>query len=438
MGIERIVDVQISRETQAVSQVGFGTALVLGSSNKLVSKIQSFDSIEAVEALFTSGDPELDAARAYFGQERRPELLYIAQRDANVAQVNNVEATDATDGTYSVVINGTSFDFVASSSTTAAIVAGLLAAVNGGAEPVTASAGAGDSIDLTADVAGVPFTISVVSPNNGLALTETTANVDIDTELQAISDINDDWYCLISASRVVADILKAADFIQARRKIYIAASSDADIFTTATTDIASLLKAQALDRTAVIALKGGVTDFPDAAWAGLILPLTPGSVTWKFKTLVGVTVDVLNPTELNNALGKNANIYVTTGGVNITCDGTMASGEFIDIIRGVDFIQARITERVFSRLVNSNKIPYTNAGINIIRDAILSVLNENKETANNIQALIAADPEPVVTAPDALDVDSTDRINRVLPNVTFTARLAGAIHKVIIRGTVTV
>jgi len=78
-------------------------------------------------------------------------------------QVSNVLIAGATDGTFSITINGVAFVFVASSSTTAAIAAALLAAINldPAAVPVTASAGAGDSIDLTADVVGEPFTLAV-------------------------------------------------------------------------------------------------------------------------------------------------------------------------------------------------------------------------------------------------------------------------------------
>jgi hypothetical protein len=39
-----------------------------------------------------------------------------------------------------------------------------------------------------------------------------------------------------------------------------------------------------------------------------------------------------------------------------------------------------------------------------------------------------------VTVPDVADTDPTDRANRLLRDVRFTARLAGAIHKVIVRG----
>ena len=49
---------------------------------------------------------------------------------------------------------------------------------------------------------------------------------------------------------------------------------------------------------------------------------------------------------------------------------------------------------------------------------------------------LASDPEPVVTVPNVLSLSSAQRASRVLPNVTFTARLAGAIRAVNISGSV--
>ena len=96
-----------------------------------------------------------------------------------VAQVNNVNIGGADDGSYEVVINGTTFAFAASSNTAEEIRDGLLAAVNGGSEPVTASPGAAvDDLVLTADVAGTAFIIALGNnPNTNMVLSETQANV---------------------------------------------------------------------------------------------------------------------------------------------------------------------------------------------------------------------------------------------------------------------
>lgn len=65
---------------------------------------------------------------------------------------------------------------------------------------------------------------------------------------------------------------------------------------------------------------------------------------------------------------KTANFYSEVGGVNITQEGKVASGEWIDIIIGTDWLEARLRESVYSALVNNRKIPYDDTGIAMIED----------------------------------------------------------------------
>lgn len=536
MGIEEIVDVQISIEDTAVTRAGFGIGLVVGSSGKLSSKTQVFASAAEAAEVYAAGDPELVAINKYFGQDLKPTQVIAAQRDADEKQKIKITIPQlANDTDYSVTLSidggaGVLNTFTSDSDATRAeIVDGLVALIAADFPDEFTLTDNGDDFDIEINTAGLPFT-ATVSVN--LAQATLNANVNIETELALIEQQNDDWYCLLSVSHLDVDIKRAANFIQARRKIYIASSQNADIIgseahvftidfdadfvtgnsidltidgipvaTTAfssdqattiaalaaniqlhpnvatatvtdtrqvtvtasildvllvvtalavtggasqangevtttidpTTDLGAELMALSLDRTALLFTKNANTEYPEAAWAGGILPYDPGSVTWAFKTLAGVTVDNLTSSEKSKALNNNVNTYTTIGGVNITQNGTMASGRFIDIRRGVDWIQARMEENIFFQIANLPKIPYTDSGIAIIENEIRFVLND--AIGNNV---IADDPEPTITVPKALDVSANDRANRLLPDVTFTARLAGAIHKVEINGTVSV
>lgn len=255
--------------------------------------------------------------------------------------------------------------------------------------------------------------------------------------LAAIENVNSDWYALAMISKVEADILAAAAFIQARRKIYGYSSEDADILTTAGTSIGDQLLALGYDRTFGIynseAAEALAVDaeHSEAAWMGLLLPEDPGSVSWKFKQLAAVTVSVLTTTEKANAHAQNVNTYTSIGGVNITEEGVMASGEFIDVIRGIDWLHARMQERIYSRLVNLPKVPYTTKGIDTIVGEVTAQLQEGVR-----KEVLAEDPAPFVTAPDILNISANDKALRVLPDIEFEAVLAGAIHKIIIKGVV--
>ena len=98
-----------------------------------------------------------------------------------VAQVANVDVTLSPDGTYTVIINNIDFSFVASSNNEAEISAGLIAAINDGEQPVTATPGSGDSLDITADEPGIAFISALGSnPSTSLVLTTPTANLSPD------------------------------------------------------------------------------------------------------------------------------------------------------------------------------------------------------------------------------------------------------------------
>lgn len=105
---------------------------------------------------------------------------------AAVSQLDTitVSGTWATNDTATITINGQSLTFtVGATQTAAAVVTGLVALWNASTIPeceeVTAADGAGDTITLTADTAGVPFTItvSVVTAGDGdMSIAHTTAN----------------------------------------------------------------------------------------------------------------------------------------------------------------------------------------------------------------------------------------------------------------------
>ena len=168
---------------------------------------------------------------------------------------------------------------------------------------------------------------------------------------------------------------------------------------------------------------------------GGILPQNPGSVTWMFKTLSGTVVDTLSDTERTNAKGKNANIYTTVGGVNMTQEGKTAEGTFLDIIRGVDWLQARITENVFGLFVTVPKVSYTNDGINTVVNRVQEILDRGASADFKI---LTNDPAPTSTAPLVSEISTNDKTNRILPDVTFDGVLAGAVHNVRVRGRVTI
>ncbi|KKK68435.1 hypothetical protein LCGC14_2944070, partial [marine sediment metagenome] len=161
-------------------------------------------------------------------------------------------------------------------------------------------------------------------------------------------------------------------------------------------------------------------------------PKLPGSVTWVYKPLIGATAYALTPTQRTNALGKYANIYTTTAGIDGTEEGRVASGEFIDVIRGTDQLRAWLQEYVFTALAEAEKIPFTNDGIGILVAQMEAVFNRS------VSQGILVKNSTVITIPLASSVSTSDKANRIAPNIPFTTLLAGAIHTVPLIGVVSV
>jgi hypothetical protein len=224
MPIQDIVNVDISIQSAGLGQADFGTPIVLGLftspqntafGSDLTAELTPTTWRSVLTGLgFASSDAAWLAFASLFGQARRPSLALIARRATPVAQVVNVNVDGAGDGTYTVTINGVDFDFVASSNTATQIKDGLIAAIQGGSEPVTAASVDSDTLSLTADTAGVPFTLALSAPSDDLSSSVITASVGIDTDLAAIEAERSDWYFVMETSRVLETQQVAVEAIE--------------------------------------------------------------------------------------------------------------------------------------------------------------------------------------------------------------------------------
>ena len=262
-----------------------------------------------------------------------------------------------------------------------------------------------------------------------------SGDADVAASLNAIANENTSWYGLLVDQAMDDEYGDIAAWVETNKKLFIIWTTDANTpDASKTTDLASTLMALSYDRTAVIwhAQPSDGADYPDAAWMGEGFPYEPGTSTWAYKTLKGVTPDSITGAKESALQGKNCNYYSEVGGVNITQEGKVASGEWIDIIIGTDWIEARLREAVYSAFVNNRKIPYDDSGITLIEGLVKGVLNQ-AAAAGILQA-----DSIVVTVPRYADIPQADKRDRRLPDVKFTALYQGAIHRTTINGTISV
>lgn len=346
---------------------------------------------------------------------------------------------------YTVKLNNVNFTYRATINVQTAndIASALTDLINNPLSTVAVTAtNVGDgSIVITADNLNNNFSISVTNDimdlQKGLDILPMVAVNTAAFDLDAINNYSNLWYALIAVDRNPDTVLDIAAWTETHIKLFGTASSDPQIINVAPgadlNSIAAKLGQLGYVRTFVMYHQDAALDYPEAAWFGAVLPLEPGSETWKFKTLNGVSYSNLTTTQSLNALGKNANTYEFVAGIGITQNGTVAQGEFIDIVRGIDWLTARIQEYVFRVLVTNPKVPYTDAGIATIQAEVLRVLSIGIDND-----FIAANPEPTCTVPLAANVPPADKAARILRNVRFQATLSGAIHAVFITGNISV
>ena len=175
---------------------------------------------------------------------------------------------------------------------------------------------------------------------------------------------------------------------------------------------------------------------PVAALVGETSGRSAGSFTYKNLILSGIAAQELTEVEINAIHDKGGMTFVTKAGDNVTSEGKLAGGEYIDVIDVEDYIIQQLAYRTQKVLNNVDKVPYDNNGIAMLESVAMDVLHD---AYNNGMIATAADGTPDYSVSYTLreDVGEEDRANRRYLGGQFSFALAGAIHHVEISGTIT-
>jgi hypothetical protein len=299
---------------------------------------------------------------------------------------------------------------------------------------------------LSISLYGATVAISAtVSGGTSPTMTFTTKAIPADANwtaaLTKMKEENNDWYAISVSARMMANQQECAQWAEANEKLCALCSGDPTVSDAETGDIAAWAKLNNLDRVfvffhpaakladAVIDALAASDPTPEAGYFGKMLTYQPGSATWKFKELQSVPTYELSQGQVKNVEDKNATWYMTTADVPMTSNGQVASGEYIDVIHGLDWLKARIQNLVFTALKNVDKVPFTDEGVQMVVSPLKAALEEG------VKNKILGSYE--ITFPAAADVSVTDKGQRFLPDVNFGGDLAGAIHATKINGVVT-
>lgn len=438
MPLDDLVKINISASSVTPTQEGFGTILIAAQKCpvSMTSRTRLFSSLtEMVDAGFSTSHPAYRAAQKMKSQNPSITSWKVGRRNNNLTQTLRLTCMSAVQGdVYSLRVNGTLVTYtVPGSATTTTVatalellienVAGVDSVASTNNITITATGGAGDLNNISEWSTNLQLTDQTTDPGGTTGLLN---------DLSAILAFDTDWYGLVLDSNSEAEINVAAAFVESNRKLFVPNSSDYGCEDVAvTTDVMSDVKAAAYARTGVLYSRSELLSYSGAAWMAKQFTQDPGSDTWKFKTLAGITVDTLSAAARASVLSKNGNIYTATSGVNITEEGKSGSGEWLDVTRGVDWLRARMQFLVFSALVNNSKISFTDAGVDLIGALIKQALDEA------VTVGMLAPGTTSVTFPKVASMASADRAARRLKGGRFEGRLAGAIHELDINGTIT-
>ncbi len=370
---------------------------------------------------------------------------WIIKISASVIQLaaSKADALALTEVTFSTDGTGTNSLRTAANDVIVAQFVQGLNAVTGKNYTASQTAGAGDTdtLTITATAAGDWFSIEIDDPTLWTSVAQTHADPGVATDLAAIALEDDDWYALYTLYNSNAVVLAAAAWIETQKKVYGSDVNEVAAITTATgnSDTLDDLHTAAYARTSGF-YHHRPDQMPFARLLGRCLPLDPGSETWALKTCAGLDPTALTSTHTGNLDSRAAIYYYTLGGVNVTKNGTTASEEYIDIIRGRDWLEDDMQKGVFNALIAEDKVSFTDGGIAKVVSEVRASLE--RAVARGIlspDALSDTNPNPyAVSFPAASEVSDADKAARRLTGITFEAKYAGAIHAVDATGKISV
>lgn len=481
--VSSVVPVNIIIGAGFPARAGFGTALAVTAETGVIGiaeRVRFYSTLDGVSADWPASSEITKLATSYFSQQPRPTSFKVATRypTAQAAQLRGGSVTDATallavaDGSFTLSIDGSSQDITALNFTdgeanlddiAATIQAALQAVATGGFTAATCTHD-GSRFFINSGTTGVTSTISFTSPVDPAAGTDISSLLQmqqgegtktdgiaaetITASLNAINEIDDDWYGLLFTKEIrdlvqvngEDAVLAAATWCNARRKTFFNTSNDPDVLdSVTTTDILSLLKAQNFRRT-MTTFSSYPAQYPSASIMARAFTVNfnqaNSTITLKFKQMPGITPEKLTSSQKSVLDSKRGNALITIGSSDMFAESFMAQDKvFFDEVHGLDWLQNAIQTNVFGYLYSSTtKIPYTDPGIAGVEQQMVKALQE--AVNNGLIApgtLVSGEFLPLGYKTEALpvgDINQGDREARNYPGLSATIKGAGALHRV--------
>lgn len=425
IALDQFANVTIVADGSPLKRQAFGTLAIIVGEGSAVA-VDTYTKASDVGTDFGTDSEAYRCALRAFSQTPRPRRVKVISAGAAVTHRFTITVSAATDGTVTSLTvlkaDGTSASFTqtANSQTTTQIATALAALIDADTDLAATSLNA--VITVTGATAG-EFNY-ITASTNLITYTDTTADPGYATALNTAITVDNDWYGLVVDAASSTVVTAVAAWAEANNKLYGAQiMNDAELTSGGTIGLA--LKTAAYNRTfAVYHRVKYANERLDAGWLALMLTYNAGRANWRGKTVRGVTSDALSSTQIGFLEGDNINYYDTVADRNVTMQGKLASGEWIDIIHGRDSLVADLQNAIATLTLNAPKLAYVQPGIDAIVAEGKGVL---ERYATGTYPFLR--PGTIEGAgPDIDDVSDADLAARELNDVVFTAEYAGAIN----------
>lgn len=452
--ISSIVSVSISAEAGVQSREAFAIPMIIDSEYVYgaTARVLTVGSLqEMLDAGYNTYDRAYEMARIMFSQKDRPSQVKIGQWNDGIETLAAAWAA--------IIAYDPAFYMVCMTDRTDADIQGLSNQTLSASGVYLAICESGASAVLDNDVGNIAkvlrdgsYTRSVLDYNPATVQVSTlvfTGTSTAGTFTGSIDGASLSVAWNISHAQTLTDIATA---IQAVGTVATASSNGTDTIT--------ITSAHALNKNVLI-ITADLTG-ATSAWqvttsaqppldAGIVSYLSgndPGSKTTAGAPISGVTASSLTATQRANLLTNNVSALLQYGpsytrvtmGANA---GKVSDGSlYVDQRITIDWLQIRIEDEVMAVLASGTPVPYTQDGIQRIGNAIASALAEGVKRGIVAPSGDLNDGDLgtvgyVVSLPLVGSISDANKTARILPNVTFQARGAGAIQGVTIKGTLT-
>lgn len=475
LSVSRLVRVTVNLSPLAAARRSFGILLVAGDSNVIngLERIRTYDTYEGVIDDFGTSAPEAKAAALYFGQTPKPRQIKIARwlRTASAGQLYGGILSAAeqlmsawtviTTGTLTVPVDATpvvmtAIDF--SGQTTLNGVASVITTKLAGAGVCTWN---GSYFIITSNTTGISSAVGFATAGtlqSQMKFTSVLAQPLVPgyaAETPAacaatLANKSPAWYGLMFQASVqptddqniaVCDVIEAMSI----KRIFGVTITNTNVLSAVTTDD---LASRMMDG----GYKQSFNQYSQNAYAiasffgrafSVNFAANRSTITLMYKQEPGVTGEELTESEATVLQAKRCNVFVNYVNDTIIIQyGVMSGPAWFDEIHGLDWFQDAVQNACYNVLYQSKtKVPQTDAGVNLLTNAISGVCDEavfnglvapgvwnadgfgQLETGQYLKSGYYIYATPIALQSQA------DRETRVAPPIQTAIKLAGAIQE---------